>query len=597
MSNTQETFEGASEYVTEEAQNAGEAIKQGANDLTETVTGGKGSSGRGEGFTSAHMMQATRMTEMTLSRWKENRRNLILPKPITGTQTAMTTLEEDTKNLSLEDIDTAGAATLWICEVQGHDTEGSGTEKMPFKTLLRAIEAAGGAKANFVVRKDLIEGFQPAAKAAIKKAVKMFEVNVKKAQKAAAAAAEAAAEALKNAAAEQARIEEAKKIVLVEDASLPAALQASIKIRDTTAHRGRRVKISGWVHRLRVQGKDIMFIVLRDGSGFLQCVLNGKMCHTFDALTLTVESTVTIHGVLQEVPAGKSAPGGHELICDFWSVIGKAPGGDEAFGNKLNTVREPAQYCDVESSNDILLDQRHLVIRGEIASSVLRVRSHLMKAFRSFFESRFLTEVSPPLMAYLTQSSQLYLETCLASIGDVYCMVDSFRAEKSLTRRHLSEFTHCEAELAFISFDDLMNFVEDMIVSVVDAILDDPVCGQIVKDLNPDFKRPKKPFKRMQYIDAIKWLNDHGIKKDILNENGDKIGEADYEYGEDIPESPERRMTDTIGEPILLNRFPAEIKSFYMKRCGDDRRLTESVDLLMPNVGEIVGGSMRISDL
>jgi asparaginyl-tRNA synthetase len=100
----------------------------------------------------------------------------------------------------------------------------------------------------------------------------------------------------------------------------------------------------------------------------------------------------------------------------------------------------------------------------------------------------------------------------------------------------------------------------------------------------------------MDYGDAIKWLKDNGIKKDIFDENNVKIGEADYEFGEDIPESPERRMTDTIGEPIFLTRFPAGIKSFYMKRCPEDNNLTESVDVLMPGVGEITGGSMRIAD-
>ena len=134
-------------------------------------------------------------------------------------------------------------------------------------------------------------------------------------------------------------------------------------------------------------------------------------------------------------------------------------------------------------------------------------------------------------------------------------------------------------------------------MGVLDRVYADPAGAQIIKDLNPDFKRPQKPFRRMNYADAIQWLKDHGIKKDVIDENGVKIGEEDYEFGEDIPESPERRMTDTIGEPILLCRFPKEIKSFYMKKCPEDGRLTESVDVLMPGVGEIVGGSMRIADL
>lgn len=125
----------------------------------------------------------------------------------------------------------------------------------------------------------------------------------------------------------------------------------------------------------------------------------------------------------------------------------------------------------------------------------------------------------------------------------------------------------------------------------------DPIGAQIVKELNPQFKAPKKPFKRMNYSDAIIWLKENGVQKDVFDENNVKIGQVDYEFGEDIPEGPERRMTDAIGEPILLCRFPTEIKSFYMKRCPEDGRLTESVDVLMPNVGEIVGGSMRISDL
>ena len=118
-----------------------------------------------------------------------------------------------------------------------------------------------------------------------------------------------------------------------------------------------------------------------------------------------------------------------------------------------------------------------------------------------------------------------------------------------------------------------------------------PVSAAIIKDLNPDFVAPKKPFRRMNYADAIKWLKANGVKKDVLDENNVKVGEVDYEFGEDIPEAPERRMTDTINEPILLTRFPVEIKAFYMKKCKEDSRLTESVDVLMPGVGEITGGS------
>lgn len=391
------------------------------------------------------------------------------------------------------------------------------------------------------------------------------------------------------------RLEESRKIVLKEDASLPKA--EKIKIRNATASRGKRVSISGWVHRMRTQGKDMRFIVLRDGSGYLQCVMTGQQCHTFDALTLTIESTITVYGVIQELPAGKTAPDNHEMSVDFWTVIHKAPGGDEAFGNRLNADADPS----------VLLDQRHLVIRGETASAVLRTRSSVMKAFRDHFDAKGFTEVTPPCMvqtqveggstlfgldyygetAFLTQSSQLYLETCLPSLGDVYTLSESYRAEKSHTRRHLSEYTHLEAEMAFITFDDLLNGLEDLVCDTVARALAHPPTAALIHQLNPKFQPPSRPFLRMDYTEAIAYLKEHNITK----EDG-----TFYEFGDDIPEAPERRMTDAIGKPIFLCRFPAEIKSFYMKRCPKDNRVTESVDVLMPGVGEIVGGSMRISD-
>lgn len=487
---------------------------------------------------------------------------------------------------------------LHVCEIAGHDQEGTGSEKMPFRSPLRALESVNEDESvEIVIRKDHVEGYQPISGAALKKTKKTLELNEKKKAKAAETAMKAAETAAARAAEEAKKLDAAKAVVLVNDPALPAPTK--IKIMHGADYRGKRILINGWVHNIRVQGRDLMFIVLRDGYGLLQCVLRGRLCHTFDALTLTRESTVKLFGVLEVVPEGKKAPGDHELVVDYWEVIGKAPSDDESIENQFNQ----------ESSPDLLLDKRHLVIRGDKASSILKVRHVVIKAFRDYFEYRHLTEVTPPLMvqtqveggstlfslkyygedAYLTQSSQLYLETTLPSVGDSFCIAESFRAENSLTRRHLSQFTHCEAEMAFITFDDLLDFIEDMVIGVVDRVLADPLASALIKELNPAFKAPKKPFRRMPYSDAIKWLNEHGIKND-------KTGE-DFKFGEDIPESPERRMTDTIGEPILLCKFPVEIKSFYMKRCADDQRLTESVDVLMPNVGEIVGGSMRISDL
>lgn len=141
--------------------------------------------------------------------------------------------------------------------------------------------------------------------------------------------------------------------------------------------------------------------------------------------------------------------------------------------------------------------------------------------------------------------------------------------------------------MAFISFDDLLDHLEEMMCFVIDKVLADKETSQLVQQLNPDFKKPERPFLRMKYADAIQYLKDNDIKK----EDG-----TFYEFGEDIPEAPERAMTDKIGRPIFLTHFPHEIKAFYMQKDPSDRRVTESVDVLMPGVGEIVGGSMRMYD-
>jgi asparaginyl-tRNA synthetase len=304
---------------------------------------------------------------------------------------------------------------------------------------------------------------------------------------------------------------------------------------------------------------------------------------------------------MRKVLAGQSAPDNREIHVDYYKVIGRSPSDIDAITNRVS-----AQQDQWDSQ---MLDNRHLVLRGDTASSVMKVRSAVEWAFAKAYRELKFTKISPPAFVqtqveggstlfeldyygektYLTQSSQLYLETGIPSLGNVYCIEKSFRAEKSLTRRHLSEYTHVEAELDFIDFEDLLDHLEEMISRVITTILDDKEIAGYIKELNPDFKPPTRPFKRMRYSDAIDWLN--AQDPPILNEEGNP-----HVFGDDIAEAAERRMTDIINLPIFLTHFPVEIKAFYMKKDESDRRVTESVDVLMPGVGEIVGGSMRMED-
>ena len=522
---------------------------------------------------------------------------------------------------------TTSSKTIYIDEVQGKDgSTADGSEQHPYHTLLFAFIQHPPSPSDgpqYQTRKSEVTGsvssggaaespveFKPVAKSALKKATNLYEQHKKKLAK----GDELALREKQDTEKRQLSLEEAKKIKITKDPSLPEALKIMlnekdpkvVKLRsgetekdgDYREGKGSRVRVTGRIHRLRSQ-KEVVFVTLRDGYGFLQCVLTADLAKTYDAMTLTLETAMEIFGEMWEVPPKQHAPDNRELHADYFEIIGKAVGDKEAITTRVAPGSDP----------QTLYDARHLVLRGETSSSVMKVRAALLRAFRQTYEelSPSCLEVTPPCMvqtqveggatlfafdyygekAYLTQSSQLYLETCLPSLGNVFCVAPSFRAEKSLTRRHLSEYTHIEAELDFITFEDLLVHLELVISTVVQNALANPIIKKQIYDLNPCFQIPERPFLRMKYSEAITWLREH----DIPNEEGEP-----HQVGDDIAEAAERKMTDIINRPIFLTHFPVEIKAFYMKRDPSDLSITESVDVLMPGVGEIVGAGMRMDN-
>jgi asparaginyl-tRNA synthetase len=493
------------------------------------------------------------------------------------------------------------------------DTHATGTEESPYKSLAYAYIQHGGSDGRLYKSRASTTGpvsadgdpaerllWKDPAKSAIKKAQGALDAHKKKLLK----QEQAAGQEKEKEKARLKTLEDAKKIILKEDTSLPKAVkitigQKNVKLGEGDS-RGTRVKVSGRIHRLREQ-KQATFITLIDGYGHLQCILQGELTKTYDALTFAQGTSLTLFGEMRKVPTGQSAPDNRELHVDYYKVIGRSPSDADAITNRVSAQQDPWEAA--------MLDDRHLVLRGDVASSVMKVRSAVEWAFAKAYKEMYFTKISPPAFVqtqveggstlfeldyygektYLTQSSQLYLETGIPSLGNVYCIETSFRAEKSLTRRHLSEYTHVEAELDFIDFEDLLEHLEEMISKVITTILEDKVIAGYIKELNPGFTPPTRPFKRMRYSDAIDWLN--AQDPPILNEEGNP-----HVFGDDIAEAAERRMTDIINLPIFLTHFPVEIKAFYMKKDPADRRVTESVDVLMPGVGEIVGGSMRMED-
>ncbi|KAJ3870922.1 hypothetical protein F5051DRAFT_423725 [Lentinula edodes] len=415
--------------------------------------------------------------------------------------------------------------TIYIDEATGSDTTGQGTEAQPYQSLAFTISTTADAK--YLICKDTNTSYDEPTQFAIKKGKKGpggLEKKGKKEEEIAECKAKEKGEEWEK---RERLLEESKSVVLTEDTSLAKATK--------------RVGVFGWVHPPRPQ-KDITFVTLCDGTGYLQVVLSGRINQTYHALTLTLESTVELVGMLQVVSEGKTAPGGYELIVDHWQL-------------KTNPLIQ-ADLC-------------HLVLHGETASAVTPpcLVQTMVEGGATLFKLDYYSQ-----LAFLAQSSQLYLETCLPSLGNVFCVQESFWAESSHMRRHLSGYTHLEAELRFINFGDLMTHIDAVICESVDILLAKPLLSNSLT-LNSNLLHA--PF----CISSM-WM---GIKhpKEDKDENGKDIM-VEYAIGDDIAEAAERQMTDIIGKPhFYIKRMPKKEGSnaVFTKSCSS-RRISDYDELI-----------------
>ena len=368
----------------------------------------------------------------------------------------------------------------------------------------------------------------------------------------------------------------------------PSAAPA-VDIASLARHIGQTVTLRGWVYHLRSSGK-VRFLVLRDGSGMAQGVLvKGNLpeddFQQFERLTQ--ESSLRLEGLVRAEPR---APGGYELEVTRVIPLQIAP--EYPISPKEHGVA-------------FLMDRRHLWLRSPRQQAILRIRDEVCRACRDFFHDRGFVLVDTPILtptacegttslfetnyldrgkAYLSQSGQLYLEAAAMALGRVYCFGPTFRAEKSKTRRHLTEFWMVEAEAAFYTLEDVMELAEALVRFVVLRVLEYQEAQLVLleRDIAP-LREVAEPFPRLSYEQALEELRRRG---------------KDLAWGEDLGGDEETVISELFPRPVLVHRYPKEAKAFYMEPDPEDPRLALCVDMLAPEgYGEIIGGSQRINDL
>jgi len=364
----------------------------------------------------------------------------------------------------------------------------------------------------------------------------------------------------------------------------------TITIEQAGKHDGQKVTIQGWLYNLRESGK-LLFPIFRDGTGIIQGVVSLKENpEAFAALKgLTQESSVIVTG---KVRAEQRAPGGYEMGVTAVNVLQKVS----------EETPYPIQLKD--HGVDFLLDHRHLWIRTPRQAAILRIRAESVRAARNFMDAQGYTLTDAPMFtpsacegtstlfevnyiddekAYLTQSGQLYIEATAMALGKVYTFGPTFRAEKSKTRRHLTEFWMLEPEAAYATLDDMMTLGEGLVSSIVQSVLQNkkPELETLKRD-TAKLQNVKAPFPRISYDQAIKILNDKG--------NPSK-------FGDDIGGDEETIISSEFDRPVMVHRYPSAIKAFYMQPDAGDPAKALAFDVLAPEgYGEIIGGSQRIHD-
>jgi asparaginyl-tRNA synthetase len=366
-------------------------------------------------------------------------------------------------------------------------------------------------------------------------------------------------------------------------------------IAEIGQHEGQSVTIRGWLYNLRESGK-LLFPQFRDGSGIIQGVVpkNAVTPEVFDAIkTLTQESSVIVEG---KVRADKRAPGGYELDVVNVQVLQRVP------------ESSPYPITPKEHGTDFLMEHRHLWVRSQRQAAILRVRAEIIKAARDFFDERGFTLTDPPIItpaacegtstlfpvdyfdeqAFLTQSGQLYVEATAMALGKVYSFGPTFRAEKSKTRRHLTEFWMVEPEVAYAELDDVMELAEGLITFIVKRCLEKRRVD--LQTIGRDISKLEKieaPFPRISYDDAVKNLQE-GHAKGAL--------ESKFEWGGDLGSPDETYLSAQFDKPVMVHRYPAKVKAFYMEPDPQRPDLALCVDVLAPEgYGEIIGGSQRMA--